>query len=92
MNTPMPDRRDAVAVPVDQPVRRQRPVIGAKPVGGGAIEWHGQGAAGHDYTLCGLSVDGDLFDPVHGNHRITCLQCRTIWLAAKEIRAVDFAA
>lgn len=78
--------------PAKHMIRRQRPVIGAQPVKGGEIEWHGEGAAGHDYTLCGLSVDGDLFVPVAGNHRITCRQCRGIWLAAKMIRSADFAA
>ena len=82
----------AGASPVECRVRRQRPVIGARPVEGGPTEWHGQASVGNYQTLCGLSLDDDLFAAVPGNHRITCPQCRATWLAARSIRAVDFAA
>jgi hypothetical protein len=45
-----------------------------------------------DYTLCGVSVDGDQFDLVNGNNRITCRECRATWLASRLVKAVDFAA
>ncbi len=76
--------------PTQRLVGRQRPFVGARPANGGEVEWHGEGAAVHDYILCGLSVDGDLFVPVIGNHRITWQQCRSIWLASRMIRATDF--
>lgn len=84
----------AVGSPVDRGVmqRRTRPVIGARPTDGGPVEWHADGGQGNDYALCGLGIDGDLYEPVRGNRRITCQQCRSIWLAARSVRAVDFAA
>jgi hypothetical protein len=81
-----------LVLPLERGVRRQRPVIGARPVEGGPTEWHGQAGGGDYHTLCGVSVDGDIFDAVPGNHRITCPQCRAIWSAARSIRAMDFAA
>lgn len=84
----------AVGAQVDRPVGRQRHVIGARPTCGGPVEWHarGGGVGGGDYTLCGVSVDGDEFAPVPGNNRITCRECRSVWLASRLVRAVDFAA
>lgn len=80
--------------PVERRVGRQRHVVGARPTCGGPVEWHarGGGAGGGDYTLCGVSVDGDQFALVEGNNRITCRECRATWLAARMVQAVDFAA
>ena len=77
-NQPLP-----AALRLERGVRRQRPVIGARPVDGGPTEWHGASGDGNYQTLCGLSLDDDLFEAVQGNQRITCPQCRATWLAAR---------
>lgn len=58
------------------------------------VIYHEAGGTAGYHTLCGLSLDDDLFRAVEEDiprrQRITCRQCFSVWQEARSLRATDF--
>lgn len=67
--------------------------IGAKSLETGEVSIHCDADPGGAYqTLCGLSIDGDLYEfhPISNRSRVNCPQCFSVWKEARRFRAEDF--
>lgn len=70
-------------------------VIAVRCTEDGEVSWHAEGDPGANYhTLCGLSLDDDLFEKVPAatrQHKISCATCRTVFELAMTFRRAQFA-
>jgi hypothetical protein len=68
-------------------------IIGAQSTESGELTWHAAAAlTGNYHTLCGLSLDDDLTDPVapERGQKITCHACKVTHSEASKFKLSDF--